>query len=50
MPNFIEIQLEQKVLARYGSPDIAYPEFETDLHSALTEDGELPLTMMLHTL
>lgn len=50
MQPFAEMQLKPQALARYGLPDISYPVPVADLRSALSEDGELPLAVMLHGL
>ena len=50
MQNFAELHLKPETLARYGLPDIAYPVPAADLKSALLDNGELPLTLMLSSL
>ncbi len=50
MHNLTEIHLKPEILARYGLPDIAYPLPPGDLQAALSQDGELPLAVMLHAL
>ena len=50
MQTFAEMQLKPQALARYGLPDVPYPVPVADLRSAISEDGELPLAMMLHGL
>ena len=50
MQNFAELYLKPETLARYGLPDIPYPIPETDLKSALLDNGDLPLAAMLHGL
>ncbi len=50
MPHTAEIHLKPEILARYGLPDIAYPLPPGDLQAALSQDGELPLAVMLQAL
>jgi hypothetical protein len=50
MPHTAEIHLKPEILARYGLPDIAYPLPLGDLQAALSQDGELPLAVMLQAL
>ena len=50
MQNFAELHLKQETLAHYGLPDIPYPVPATDLKSALLDNGDLPLAVMLHGL
>ena len=50
MQNFAELQLKPETLARYGLLDIAHPGPAADLKSALLENGDLPLAVMLHRL
>jgi hypothetical protein len=50
MPAIAELHLKAKVLARYGLPDIAYPVAAEDLHSSISNDGELPLELLLFRL
>ena len=50
MQDFAELHLKPETLARYGLPDIPYPVPTTDLKSALLENGDLPLAVMLHGL
>lgn len=47
---FAEVHLKPATLAQYGLPDIAYLVPAADLKSALLENGELPLAVMLHAL
>jgi hypothetical protein len=47
MRNCAEVALNPEALARYGLPDIAYPVAGVALLSALAEDGEPPLGIML---
>jgi hypothetical protein len=47
MQNFAELHLKPERLAQYGLPNIPYPLPATDLKSALLENGELPLAVML---
>ena len=50
MQDFAELHLKPETLARYGLPDIPYPVPTTALKSALLENGDLPLAVMLHGL
>ena len=50
MQNFAELHLKPETLAQYGLPDIAYPVPAADLKSALLDNGDLPLALMLHGL
>ncbi len=50
MQNFAELHLKPETLAQYGLPDIAYPVPAADLKSALLDNGDLPLAVMLHGL
>jgi len=50
MQDFAELHLKPETLAQYGLPDIPYPVPATDLKSALRENGDLPLAVMLHGL
>jgi hypothetical protein len=50
MQDFAELHLKPETLAQYGLPDIPYPVPATDLKSALLDNGDLPLAMMLHGL
>ena len=50
MQDFAELHLKPETLAQYGLPDIAYPVPATDLKSALLDNGDLPLAVMLHGL
>jgi hypothetical protein len=50
MPPVAELHLKADILARYGLPDIAYPVAAEDLHAAISEDGELPLELLLFRL
>ena len=50
MQNFAELHLKPETLAQYGLPDIPYPVPATDLKSALLDNGDLPLAVMLHGL
>ena len=50
MQNFAELHLKPETLAQYGLPNIPYPVPETDLKSALLDNGDLPLAVMLHGL
>ncbi|MGZ0168436.1 MAG: hypothetical protein ACKVHE_02670 [Planctomycetales bacterium] len=50
MQNFAELHFKPESLELYGLPDIPYPVPSLDLQSALLDDGELPLSMMLHGL
>ena len=47
MPPVAELHLKANILARYGLPDIPYPVAAEDLHAAISEDGELPLELLL---
>jgi len=48
MQNFAEFHLKPESLERYGLPDIPYPIPAADLRSALLDDRELPLAVILH--
>lgn len=50
MQNFAELHLKPETLAQYGLPDLPYPVPATDLKSALLDNGDLPLAVMLHGL
>lgn len=50
MQDFAELHLKPETLAQYGLLDIPYPVPATDLKSALLDNGDLPLAMMLHGL
>jgi hypothetical protein len=50
MQNFAELHLTPETLAQYGLPDIPYRVPATDLKSALLDNGDLPLAVMLHGL
>jgi hypothetical protein len=50
MQDFAELHLKPETLAQYGLPDIAYPVPAADLKSALLDNGDLPLAVMLHGL
>jgi hypothetical protein len=50
MQDFAELHLKPETLAQYGLPDIPYPVPAADLKSALLDNGDLPLAVMLHGL
>jgi len=50
MQNFADLHPKPETLAKYGLPDSAYLIPAADLQSALLDNGELPLTVMLHGL
>lgn len=50
MHNLTEVHLKPEILVRYSLPDIAYPLPLSDLQAALSQDGELPLAVMLQAL
>lgn len=50
MQNFAELHLKPEALARYGLPDIPYLIPAAGLESAVLDNGDLPLAVMLHGL
>jgi len=50
MQNFAELHLKPETLAQYGLPDIPYPVPAADLKSAVLDNGDMPLAVMLHGL
>lgn len=50
MQNLAEHHFRADMLDKYGLPDIAYPVPMAELKSALPDEGELPLAVILHGL